>query len=80
MPTGEGQRRVALQRRVTACRVVIRLELSKLAFQITRIPGQFAMHTSQSCALKVIVPQVEGDGIAPRRLGSHSSRAVNLTA
>ena len=37
---GEGQRRVALQRRVAACRVVVGLELGKLPFQITGIPEQ----------------------------------------
>jgi len=40
-PTGEGQRRVALQRRVAARRIVINLELGKLPFQITRIPEQY---------------------------------------
>ena len=38
--TGEGQRRVALQRRVAACRIVVGLELGKLAFKITGIPEQ----------------------------------------
>ena len=38
VPAGEGQRRVALQRRVAACRIVVNLELCKLAFQITGIP------------------------------------------
>ena len=37
---GEGQRRVAFERCVTACRVVVRLELGKLPFQITAIPEQ----------------------------------------
>ena len=39
-PTGEGQRRVALQGRVTARRIVVNLELGKLPFQITGIPEQ----------------------------------------
>jgi hypothetical protein len=38
--TGERQRRVALQRRVRTCRVVVRLELGKLPFQITGSPEQ----------------------------------------
>ena len=38
--TGEGQRRVALQRRVAACRVVIGLEVGKFPFKITGIPEQ----------------------------------------
>ena len=38
--TGEGQRRVALQRRVAACRIVVGLEVGKLPFQITGIPEQ----------------------------------------
>ena len=38
--TGEGQRCVARQRRVTACGVAIGLERSKLALQITRILEQ----------------------------------------
>ena len=38
--TGEGQRRVALQRRMAACRIVVHLELGKLAFQSTGIPEQ----------------------------------------
>ena len=37
---GERQRRVALQRRVRTCRVVVRLELGKLPFQITGSPEQ----------------------------------------
>jgi len=37
---GEGQRRVALQRRVAACRVVVGLEVGKLPFKITGIPKQ----------------------------------------
>jgi hypothetical protein len=40
VPIGEGQRRVARQRRVAACRIVVHLELSKLAFRITGIPEQ----------------------------------------
>ena len=37
---GEGQRRVPFQRCVTACRIVVRLELGQLPFQITAIPEQ----------------------------------------
>jgi hypothetical protein len=37
---GEGQRRVALQRRVAACRLVVGLEVDKLPFKITSIPEQ----------------------------------------
>jgi hypothetical protein len=37
---GEGQRRVALQRRVAARRVVVGLEVGKFAFEITGIPEQ----------------------------------------
>ncbi len=37
---GEGQRRVALQRRVAACRVVIGLEVGKFPLKITGIPEQ----------------------------------------
>ena len=40
VPTGEGQRGVARQRRVAALRIVVNLELNKLAFQITGIPEQ----------------------------------------
>src|SRR6267378_2657389 len=40
LSTGEGQRRMALQRRMAACRIVVNLELGKLAFQITGIPEQ----------------------------------------
>ena len=40
LSTGEGQRRTAVQRRVTACRVVVHLELDKLALQVTGIPKQ----------------------------------------
>ena len=36
--TGEGQRRVALQRRVAACRVVVGLEVGKFPLKITGIP------------------------------------------
>src|SRR5580765_1636947 len=36
--TGEGQWRVALQRSVTACLVVIGLEVGKFPFKITGIP------------------------------------------
>ena len=39
-PLGEGQRRMALQRRMAACRIVADLELGTLAFQITGIPEQ----------------------------------------
>ena len=35
---GERQWRIAVQRGVAACRVVISLELSKLPFQVTGIP------------------------------------------
>ena len=47
--TGEGQRRMALQGRMAACRIVVNLELGKLAFQITGIPEQhmiekFSLH------------------------------------
>src|SRR5262249_11938312 len=38
--TGERQRRVALQRRVSACRVVVHLELGTRPFQITGMPEQ----------------------------------------
>ena len=38
--TGGGQWRVALQRRVAACRVVVGLEVGKLPFKITGIPEQ----------------------------------------
>ena len=37
---GEGQRRVALQRRVATCRVVIALEVGKFPLKITGIPEQ----------------------------------------
>ena len=37
---GEGQRRVALQRRVAAYRVVVGLEVGKFPFKITGIPEQ----------------------------------------
>ena len=37
---GEGQWRVTVQRRVSTCRVVVRLELAKLAFQVAGIPEQ----------------------------------------
>ena len=37
---GEGQRRVALQRCVRACGVVVNLDLGKLPLQITGIPEQ----------------------------------------
>ena len=37
---GEGQWRVAPQRRVAACRVVVGLEVGKLPFKITGIPEQ----------------------------------------
>jgi hypothetical protein len=37
---GEGQRGVALQRRVATCRVVVGLEVGKLPFKITGIPEQ----------------------------------------
>ena len=40
VPAGEGQRRVALQRRVAACRVVVGLEVGELPFKITGIPEQ----------------------------------------
>jgi hypothetical protein len=40
LATVEGQRRVTLQRRVSAGRVVVRVELRKLTFQITRTPEQ----------------------------------------
>ena len=39
--SGEGQRRVAVQRRVAACRVVGKLELGKLPLQIAGIPEQY---------------------------------------
>ena len=45
VPTGEGQRRVALQRRVAACRIVVHLELSQHAFQITGAPEQDMIET-----------------------------------
>ena len=38
--TGERQRRVAVQRCVRTCRVVVGLELVKLPFQVTAIPEQ----------------------------------------
>ena len=38
--TGEGQRRVALQCRVAACRIVVGLEVGELPFKITGIPEQ----------------------------------------
>jgi hypothetical protein len=37
---GEGQRRVARQRRVAACRVVVDLEVGQFPFKITGIPEQ----------------------------------------
>ena len=40
VPAGEGQRRVALQRRVAACCVVIGLEVGKFPFKITGIPEE----------------------------------------
>jgi hypothetical protein len=40
VPTSEAQGRVALQRRVAACGIVVNLELSKFAFKITGIPEQ----------------------------------------
>ena len=40
VPTGEAQRRVAVQRRVAACRIVVNLELSQFVVQITGIPEQ----------------------------------------
>ena len=36
--TGERQRRVAVQRRVRACGVVVALELGQLPFEVTAIP------------------------------------------
>ena len=36
----EGQRRVALQRRVATCRVVVGLEVGELPFKVTPIPEQ----------------------------------------
>ena len=41
----EGQRRVAFQQCVTACRIVVRLELGQLPFQITAIPEQHVVET-----------------------------------
>ena len=38
--TGEGQRRVAFQCRVAACRIVVGLEVGKLPFKIMGIPEQ----------------------------------------
>ena len=39
--SGEGPRRVAVQRRVAACCVVVKLELGKLPLQIAGIPEQY---------------------------------------
>ena len=54
---GEGQRRVALQRRVAACRVVVGLEFGQFPFKITGIPEQhmvekFSPHRSDQALLK----------------------------
>jgi hypothetical protein len=56
-PLGEGQRRVAFQRRVTACRVVITLELGKLAFQVEGIPEQHLVEEFSPHRAALTIPQ-----------------------
>ena len=51
VPTGEAQRRVAVQRRVAACRIVVNLELSQFVFQITGIPEQHVVEEFSLAAL-----------------------------
>ena len=41
----EGRRRVARQRRVAACRVVVGLEVGRLSFKITNVPEQHLVET-----------------------------------
>ena len=59
-PLGEGQRRVALQRRMAASLVVVSPELGKLPFQDTGIPEQhmvenFSPHLPDHRSMQTVV-------------------------